>query len=447
MVGSVQRVDTLIVSRSVSEWPYGLALLLAITVVGIYHNQDAVGLDIYDFDVTTQYLEEQADSDNQVQVGTQQKKICFLMLVAIAGYLSFVRQPAKAYHPNRLVWVAAACLLWAGGSILWSTEPQLTVRELVRLYVMVLTAFGLARCFSANQLMFVVLAICSCSIFTALATEAAAGVLKPWQGDYRLQGGMHANMVAIHAAIMALAAMGMMRVVKHKSWCWVLLLVALASLWLTKSRSAAGVFLVAAAIQWSLHLDTKRAIGYWAWMSTIVALMLFVLAAGGSQLQRAFGGAAAMGRSEGLGSLTGRIPLWQSVSDDIAKRPITGYGYKAFWTGERRMDIFDEIDWSPTDAHSIYFNSMLEQGFVGLLLNLALVVAALVILVRARHETGVAGYALFATLIAFALMHGLTETGCSEARIGGLCIGMGVFLASGYHKPHITGARASKVSG
>ena len=425
--------------RESITWPYGVALALALAVVGMYHNPGDVGVDFYNFSATTQDLELQMDSDDQVDIGSMQKKVCFAALAAIACYLAFIRVPEKPYQPNSMVWLVGLCLAWVSLSLFWSTEPSITLRELIRLYVIVFTAYGIARCFTANQMMFIVLVVCSASVFTALGSEAAAGVLRPWQSEYRLQGGMHANMVAIHAAMMGITAIGMSRIVRGKFWFWVLIVIAVSALWITKSRTATGVFLVAVAIQWSLYLGSKRTLAYWAWLATFVAVVMFVLAAGGTRLQRAFGGAASMGRSEKVGSLSGRIPLWNAITDDIVDRPLCGYGYKAFWTGERRVDIFSEIDWSPTDAHNVYFNSMLEQGIIGLLLNLTLAVCAVLVLIRAHKETNVGAYACFATLQIFAFMHGLTETGCSEARIGGLCLAAGIFLAAGYgSKPQET---------
>jgi len=35
-------------------------------------------------------------------------------------------------------------------------------------------------------------------------------------------------------------------------------------------------------------------------------------------------------------SFTGRIPLWNVVLQEIASRPLFGFGYGAFWTTERQ---------------------------------------------------------------------------------------------------------------
>ncbi len=57
-------------------------------------------------------------------------------------------------------------------------------------------------------------------------------------------------------------------------------------------------------------------------------------------------------------SAQGRIEAWQFALDTAAKNPITGGGFEIF-TGR-------------TEAHSIYFEILAEQGFVGLILFLVL---------------------------------------------------------------------------
>jgi O-antigen ligase len=411
--------------------PWGMALAIAAAVVGIYHDAVEVGVDTYEFEVTTESLNTQEDSEGQVEVGTPQKKICFAALALLGGYMAFVRSPYRKFQSNAIGWLVLAGLGWAATTLLWSVEPSVTMRELVRLSVILMTAYGIARCYSANQAMFFVLVICTMSVATALLSELAGGHLTPWQGDYRLKGGMHANMVAVHAAFMVLAAIAFLKAGERKSLMWMLIVVGLTALYLTKSRTAAGVFLAAAMIQWSLGLDSKRLVGFWAGIVSLAAVALFTWAVGGNELKRAMGGAATMGRQEQVGNLTGRLPVWQAVWGDVLAQPFRGHGYEAFWTAERRIDVAAEANWYPTDAHSIYVNTLLEQGVVGLAMGLAVALMATTLLVITYRQTQVTAYALFATLIAYAFLHGITEAGCSAARIEGLSIAIGIFVAAG----------------
>ncbi len=413
--------------------PIKLALLLAIALVGIYHNQEKVGEDRNDYGLATDRVEEQDVTDTQVQVGSRQKKIAFALLLSIGIYLALILQPDEVWRSNRLLWLIVGGLGWVAASFLWSSEPSLTVRELFRLSTVVMIAYGIAKNYSVQQAMFIVLVITSVSVLTAFAAELAAGCLVPWVADYRFQGGMHANMVGLHATIMVIAAFACMNEAKQKQVFVFLIALGVLALILTKSRTGAAACIVGFALLFSLRLDPRRVVIFWSSLVTFAAVVVLALAIGGSEWQRSFGGAAAMGRNEEIGSLTGRLPLWSYLSGYVRERPLMGYGYEGFWTGERRLAVGEVLIWYPSDAHSIYVNTTLEVGLIGSGLALATLLVAFVLLRKAYRETAVDGYAFFAALIAVALFHGIAESACSSARVAGLCIGTGVFIAAGWH--------------
>jgi exopolysaccharide production protein ExoQ len=71
-----------------------------------------------------------------------------------------------------------------------------------------------------------------------------------------------------------------------------------------------------------------------------------------------------MGRST---SFTGRTALWGGVWDAILKKPVLGYGYAGFWSGERLItkQLLDAAGWSTSSAHNGLFDIALHLGFVG----------------------------------------------------------------------------------
>ncbi len=64
-------------------------------------------------------------------------------------------------------------------------------------------------------------------------------------------------------------------------------------------------------------------------------------------------------------SLTGRVPLWRIVFQEIAERPILGYGYSAFWFSSEGDRIHAAIKWSPMHSHNGYFETTLALGVIG----------------------------------------------------------------------------------
>ena len=76
-----------------------------------------------------------------------------------------------------------------------------------------------------------------------------------------------------------------------------------------------------------------------------------------------------LGRKEETGeSLTGRLPLWEDLSNYISLRPVQGYGFGAFWTPRHINDIAGSQQWVISEAHSSYFDTTLQLGIVGCIL-------------------------------------------------------------------------------
>jgi exopolysaccharide production protein ExoQ len=64
-------------------------------------------------------------------------------------------------------------------------------------------------------------------------------------------------------------------------------------------------------------------------------------------------------------SLTGRVPLWRIVFQEIAEKPFFGYGYSAFWFSSEGDRIHAAIKWSPMHSHNGYFETTLALGIIG----------------------------------------------------------------------------------
>ena len=72
-------------------------------------------------------------------------------------------------------------------------------------------------------------------------------------------------------------------------------------------------------------------------------------------------------------SFTGRTQIWEFSRDAIARKPITGAGYGAFWGTETTFyGMPDVATWVNTvgDAHDGYMNTAVEIGIPGLILTL-----------------------------------------------------------------------------
>jgi O-antigen ligase len=71
-------------------------------------------------------------------------------------------------------------------------------------------------------------------------------------------------------------------------------------------------------------------------------------------------------------SFTGRTEIWQFALDNIAKRPLTGYGYGAFWESVFYGGGGEGTSWvnAIKSAHNGYLSVALDIGLPGLALTL-----------------------------------------------------------------------------
>ena len=82
-------------------------------------------------------------------------------------------------------------------------------------------------------------------------------------------------------------------------------------------------------------------------------------------------------------TLTGRTELWDFIDGFIAQRPITGYGYGAFFeVASVAEQISARIGWGAPNSHNGYREMLLGLGLVGLVLALAVLLGALARAVR-----------------------------------------------------------------
>jgi O-antigen ligase len=77
-------------------------------------------------------------------------------------------------------------------------------------------------------------------------------------------------------------------------------------------------------------------------------------------------------------TLTGRTIIWQFAQFEIGRRPLLGWGYQSFWLvpGSPSSEASGWVKLMP-NAHNGYYDTMLEMGYVGLVLLLVFISATL----------------------------------------------------------------------
>ena len=79
-------------------------------------------------------------------------------------------------------------------------------------------------------------------------------------------------------------------------------------------------------------------------------------------------------------TFTGRTIIWDFAHLKIARKPMLGWGYQSFWlVGPDGPSVLDGPGWvkEMPNAHNGYLDTMLEMGYVGLLLLVTFIAATL----------------------------------------------------------------------
>jgi O-antigen ligase len=79
-------------------------------------------------------------------------------------------------------------------------------------------------------------------------------------------------------------------------------------------------------------------------------------------------------------TFTGRTFIWDFAQIEIDRRPLLGWGYESFWlVGPDAPSIVDAWGWikDMPNAHSGYYDTMLEMGYIGLAFLVIFIIATL----------------------------------------------------------------------
>ncbi len=157
---------------------------------------------------------------------------------------------------------------------------------------------------------------------------------------------------------------------------FIMLPLALLLLYLSKSKTALGLFLISPFI-------ALAALGIWRYLRIALPVLLVVTAvpavfllAGGIP---GFSYKTLSALVTGDATFTGRTQLWDFALAHIAERPFTGYGYQSFWGIGAASPAASQPDGflqRTPHAHNGYLDLMLQGGLVAFSLFMLLLLAA-----------------------------------------------------------------------
>jgi exopolysaccharide production protein ExoQ len=121
-------------------------------------------------------------------------------------------------------------------------------------------------------------------------------------------------------------------------------------------------------------------------------------------------------------TLTGRTEIWDAVLGSIAKQPLLGYGYQAFWLGFKGESyrIILTVTWALGQAQNGFLDVTLETGVVGLAVVLALIGFAfrdgISCLLRSHDDRQLRAVEWYLAIVILTVIYNLDESFLFEPR-------------------------------
>jgi len=337
---------------------------------------------------------------------------------ALAGIAVWRHRSAVRVLPP--IWLAF--LLWAAWawlSVVWSVEPERTLKELRN--EIVYTGAALWVCFIAAQA-----ANAARIIIPVVGAAAAAAMIIGLRefsiGWERYLVGLHGGPGDHSSALLTLAPGVVMTAwygwragwrLRIQIPFWVLALLIVISAYCTLNRTVwIGLAMEVLLVGGLLIVRTPTPASWNPRAKLVGALVAFAMVAGA-----AIALSAVQAKREAVGGNSlakdTRLALWPEIVERIGERPLTGYGFGRGLLRGPLQGEFRQLDAFLWHAHNIFLEELVQLGVPGLLLFLLLLAALLREGWRATRDASdlraACGIALIA-VVAGMLVRNMTDT-------------------------------------
>lgn len=348
-----------------------LIFVFLFTVFGMssweFHNA-AIGFDAADA----------ATISDQARIGSQARQIA---LAALGGFSALLLVKRTRYRVTLNGLLGAGFLFyicWVVLSITWSIDTGLTLKAVVRFILMCAGALAIAKTMSIRQIAVLTFYMCLLTLIVSVVYEYHLGTFAPLDDAWRLSGALHPVAQGWNCSLLCLSALYISHDAERGAKTWVcIFIVSLAFLLLTKSRMTFGATLAGIGTYWVIVLRRPQKVTLV--LATVICLCLMYFVAGdhiGSySLDIASFGRGKDG-AESIGTLTGRIPLWEECLASARRRPYCGFGYNTFLSPRFLLNIRGAAGWT-SSPHSGYIGTLVELGVIGIVVLLLTIGAAI----------------------------------------------------------------------
>jgi O-antigen ligase len=314
-----------------------------------------------------------------VEGGDLVNQIAFSSLFLALAVWTYFHQPQRLALVVRPILIGL--LVWCALSCITSWEPSLAARRfafaliLLGIGTMVLLLPKSVRHFSDLMAAVALITLIACYLgvllVPQLAVHQATDFLEPEHaGNWR---GVFAHKNQAGAVMVMIIFIGLF-VMRMRSLALGGLIVALAVIFLgfSQSKTAIGVLPLVFLLSAMIGRSRRPMVGIVLVVAILAAFNLFSV---GTVIFEPVRKLVELVMPDA--TFTGRTEIWQIGVDAVAQRPITGYGFSAFFgTNEVVYGLGENATWAnaATDAHNAYLNLALTIGLPGLLLTILWIV-------------------------------------------------------------------------
>jgi exopolysaccharide production protein ExoQ len=395
--------------------------LLACSLIGLVHDPNyatARGAELVE---DGRGVDDKTVMENGLDAANAGRAVGLLLLLATGGVCLLTTPKGTQFRRDGIFVLISLGLIWATASVAWSPEPGVTVRELARLFVYAGVAAAVARRFDPRTLCYVIMIALGGSVLAAVSFEIITGGFRPWTTDYRLTGSMHSNILAVQALVVALMAyaFAVRENGRTKLW-WSIFIVTAVVIYLTKARTELVSLIAGVA---AVHVIGRPARSWLFPAAAGVSLLAIVLlgaATTGASVGRDAKSITTMGRTDDVSALTGRVPLWNYIWGQLRGHELQGFSWGTFWLVDRTLDAHDELGWYPRHSHDAYIQVVVDLGFVGLAIALAIAIGTTARAARLVKLTGRPEYSAIVAVMAGIFVDGVAESAFVMPRDMGL---------------------------
>ncbi|MEN0644950.1 O-antigen ligase family protein [Alkalicoccobacillus gibsonii] len=157
----------------------------------------------------------------------------------------------------------------------------------------------------------------------------------------------------------------------------------------------------------SLKINSKLYLSLTCFFITVVLILIIFLISNWEYIM------VSLGRDP---TLTGRTVLWGFLLDLIHEKPISGYGYQAFWLGEEGKysnAINNFFNWTFPHGHNGYLDLLLQIGLIGTLIYIIMYIITLKRELKILNSAYINKYS-YLNILLFILFINITETNMIE---------------------------------